>query len=842
MFRRFRFGLLVVLLLSTFALVPSIAAQNNLNDLLSMTISAGYDTFFRADSWSPIRIEIENRGETIRGNLLVRPATSGLGIEHTYTTPVEIPNGRQSLFLYITARDLANNVRVELVNEAGNTLIGTDSALRPLLARDTLFVVVSGATDSQLNLSNIHPTSYNSYSIRWRITNIPDRAEGLASVNMLIFNDINTDQLTLAQREAISTWVIGGGHLLVMGGGNWQATASGITDLLPFSPTNSITISDATPLLHYGGDFDTTLTTDYTQTEGTIHTGAKIIAGTADEPFIIRQTIGNGTIDYVTVNLEAPPFSTWDALSNIFLGLIGSSQTPVGWSYGFSDWVNARTAVQILPGVDLLPAVLSLVAFLGAYIVLIGPLNYLLLRTINRRGFAWITIPIFIIIFTILAWSVGIELRGTDARLNRLTVVQSWHNTDEAHIDQLIGLLAPRRGNYNLIMDDNRTLRPLLNPTDIFDLNVPQTNIEIRQTSQFAAIEVPVDASFISAFSTSGTIEKPDISGTATWVYRNGSPLLRGSVRNNTEITLTDAVILTRGTIQPIGNLEAGAVATFETDSPPIIRETAMPSAIEFARSDESQSYFSTDLISRTNSTRSLLNARDFLGENAFEYTQNATITMTFTTDNPDSERALQVANQRRALIASFMVDQYGSRARGNRVFLLGWTETSPTQENMGTQTYSSVDTTLYIIEISTEIAPTAEEVLITRDQFIWTALPDSQIGNISPSNLNTTLLDNNIVAFRFTPIADAQLAEVTSLTLVLERTSTSLTNTIEMWDWQNKEWVSFLIGGQNRYPIEDYARFIGAQNAVQVRTVTGLSGGSRYIQQLGIEQRGIMP
>ncbi|MDX2076533.1 MAG: hypothetical protein SFZ02_08900 [bacterium] len=837
MLRRFRFGIIIALLCSVFAVVPPISAQGNLADLLTMTISAGYDTFFRADSWSPIRIEIENRGETIRGSLLVRPATSGLGIEHTYTTPIELPTGRQSLFLYITARDLANNVRVELVDESERTLISTDSALRPLLARDSLFVVVSGTTNSQLDMSTIHPTGYSSYQVRWRLTNIPDRAEGLTSVNMLIFNDINTDQLTLPQREAIRSWVVNGGHLVVMGGGNWQATASGLTDLLPFAPTNSTTISDAQAFLDFAGDFTTSLTTDYNQTEGTVRDGSEIIIGTADAPFAIRHTIGNGTVDYITANLEAPPFSTWEALPRIFFGLLSSSQTPVGWSYGFSDWSNAQFAVQILPGIDLLPAVLSLVGFLAAYVFLIGPVNYMFLRAINRRGFAWITIPIFIIVFTILAWSVGIELRGTDARLNRLTVVQSWHNADEAHIDQLIGLLAPRRGNYTLIMDDDRTLRPILTPPDVFDLSVPQTNIEIRQTSQFAAVDVPVDASFISAFNTSGWTEKPDINGSATWVYRNGSPLLRGSVRNNTDITLTDAVILARGVVREIGDLEADEVVTFETDSPVLVRETAMPSALEFARADETLSYFATNILSRSNVTRSLLNARDFLGDATFD--SQGFIPPNTTGD----EQAVQLENQRRALVSAFMVDQYGSRARGNRVFLLGWTNSSPTQENMGSQTYSSVDTTLYIIELETEIAPTDESVIITKDQFTWAALPDSQIGNISPANLNTTLLDNSIVAFRFTPVATARLKEVTALTIIIERTSTSLSNTIELWDWKNEEWVGFVVGGQTRYEVtDDFARFIGTHNAVQIRTVSGLGGGSRYIQQLGVEQQGLLP
>ncbi|MCL4256851.1 MAG: hypothetical protein KJ043_24040, partial [Anaerolineae bacterium] len=334
-------------------------AQGNFGDLLSMSISAGYDTFYRPDHWSPIRIELDNQGDTIRGSLLVRPATSGAGIEHTYSTPIELNTGRQALFLYVTARDLANNVRVELVDENGRTLISTDSRLSPLLARDTLILMVSGATDSRFNISNIHPTGYNSYQIRWRIPNIPDRAEGLSGVNMLIFNDINTDQLSIAQREAIRTWVIGGGHLLVMGGGNWQATASGLTDLLPFAPTNSITTSDMRDFLTYAGDYQTTLETEYDRTEGIVREGSIVLAGTEEAPAIIRNTLGNGTVDYIVANLEALPFSRWDALPNLFLGLFGTAQSPIGWSYGFSDWASAQSAVQILPGVDLLPAVLS---------------------------------------------------------------------------------------------------------------------------------------------------------------------------------------------------------------------------------------------------------------------------------------------------------------------------------------------------------------------------------------------------------------------------------------------------------------------------------------------------
>ncbi|PJF28948.1 MAG: hypothetical protein CUN52_10885, partial [Phototrophicales bacterium] len=163
MLRRIGFGIIVMLLWSVITIGVPLSAQGNFGDLLSMTISAGYDTFFRPDYWSPIRIDIDNRGDTLRGSLVVRPATSGRGIEHTYSTPVELNTGRQSLFLYITARDLANNVRVELIDETGRTLTFVESRLTPLLARDTLIVMVSGAIDSRFDISKVHPTGYTSY-------------------------------------------------------------------------------------------------------------------------------------------------------------------------------------------------------------------------------------------------------------------------------------------------------------------------------------------------------------------------------------------------------------------------------------------------------------------------------------------------------------------------------------------------------------------------------------------------------------------------------------------------------------------------------------------------------
>ncbi|NOG49686.1 MAG: hypothetical protein HND48_09765 [Chloroflexi bacterium] len=74
-----------------------------------------------------------------------------------------------------------------------------------------------------------------------------------------------------------------------------------------------------------------------------------------------------------------------------------------------------------------------MLAFLLAYVVLIGPVNYFILSRIGRREFAWLTVPGLIAVFTIAAWVTGFNLRGTDVTLSRLSVIESWPGAEDAH-------------------------------------------------------------------------------------------------------------------------------------------------------------------------------------------------------------------------------------------------------------------------------------------------------------------------------------------------------------------------------------------------------------------------
>src|SRR5690606_27882202 len=172
------------------------------------------------------------------------------------------------------------------------------------------------------------------------------------------------------------------------------------------------------------------------------------------------------------------------------------------------------------------------------------------LSRLNRRELAWITIPLLIVVFSALSWLLGFNLRGTEATLSRLAVVRSWPESDRAIVEGLGGLLSPRRAQYNLTLAGGSALRPLPRVADgnVLTTNV-QSSIDIRQTNVFTASDFAVDASFIAGFSTTGTVEKPAIGGSASLALDRATGLwrVRGLVRNESDQTLENPVVLARG-------------------------------------------------------------------------------------------------------------------------------------------------------------------------------------------------------------------------------------------------------------------------------------------------------
>lgn len=831
MVKRFCGLVLLVIILAGFS-----PTSQNVQGEVNLNIRAGFDGSFRENLWTPVYVIVSNPGQEINGQVIVRPETSSNAVDNTFSLPINLPTGSQkNVFLYIALSGFASQIRVELLLDDGSIVANETVNVRALQPRDQLHILITESPSSSIDLSRVHDAGYNAIQSNWRIEHIPDRAVALEAVDTIVFSDVDTSRLSTAQLQVMYDWVARGGHLIVTGGASWQRTASGLSSLLPFVPDNSTTVENLTPLaewLRFGGD---QLTTQTIISTGSLINNANVLVKSADDlPLLIRRTLGGGVIDYITAAPSALPLRGWGGMGDLWLTLATTINPLPGWSNRSPDWDIANSAVNILPGVNLLPDLLPLCGFLSLYIALIGPLNYVVLNRINRREYAWITIPLFIIIFSVLSWVFGINLRGTDVTLSRLTIVQSWFDTERAYSQEILGLLSPRRSQYSLTVNENSLLKPIpenaINSGVIFGSNT-QTSTTIEQTNVFKASEFPVDASFIAAFDNTSTFEKPDISGQASLIFdtESNSRILRGAVQNNAEFTLSDPVILVRGVALHLEDvLEPGDVIPFEVTIPG--EGFPSPAPLALAEGIFSSIYIRSYTYLNNNLSQSVA---DILG------TQLSDQNWGSLRSNLSGTPAQQETFRRRLFLEALINEPYKQlTGRGNNAYLAGWTDQATHEVVLEGSNFKSLDTTLYVVQINVTIDPPIGDVVISPDQFTWFVQERTSLGDIGPMEIAFNPGDEAVI--RFTPLPDSVLSNVVEMTLFVDRQRTTTRIVpLQLWNWEEQRWEQIEAVSGKETTISRPERFLGPENAVQIRLVADALGGFPRIDNLSIEQRG---
>ncbi|GAB1420426.1 hypothetical protein MASR2M15_05240 [Anaerolineales bacterium] len=817
-------------LLLLMILITNVAVQAQIEDLVSMTADPAYDTFYRENFWFPIKVQVRNQGDAITGKLIVRPDVSGRAVDNRFSTPIDLPSGSEkTVTLYILANNYPSQVLVELLDAGGAKVADAPIVLNSVNPKDRLYVTLVGPNARALSLTGVTLGGYAAQQAIWSPANLPDYAQALQAIDVLVISNADMSQVSNSQLDVLTDWVTGGGYLLVTGGTNWRGTEA-INHLLPMTPTGTQSITEINGLSRYTYEPTDSLSGDIMATTGTVDANAQVMATSDDVPLWVRWRVGLGTVDFLTIDPTLEPLNSWSNLNDFWFTMFSSRDPIPGWTQNVLDYEQAATAISILPGVDLLPSVLSLCGFLFAYIFVIGPLNYLVLSRINRREWAWVTIPIFILLFSFLAWSVGFNLRGNEVTVSRLTVVESWENSDIARFQQFLGVLAPRRSLYGLEYNHDVSLRllPQLSDVGVLGGNITQAGAEIIQSNSFHSENVAVDGGYFANFQSIGQTEKPTINGTMVIsLNADGQQILQGSIRNDSPITLHNAVLMARGlTYYFSAPIPPNEFITFSGNDLILTDDREVPpSPFEYSHVNGAGA---GGLLSYWDKNINLRTAERVLGDellsiNSFEYNLED-----------------QIRLRRQAFLSAFMRDQYGASALGDAVYLIGWDNEWPRDVDVIDAPWNSVDDTIYIIEIDTEFEPAKsnEYVRILPNQFSWVVRERELIDDGGANDV--MVIPGGHITFRFTPLAAARLDRVELLQVELDRSSGygGLIE-LELYNWQTREWDLMQGTTQEIYSLESPAAYIGANNAVEIRLSIDDDYSAVRVRELLIEQRG---
>jgi hypothetical protein len=547
--RRPRAGLVQIgLLLTLLALLapsaaPAAAQENDPN--LQLEVRAGYGGAYHAGEWFPVVVTISNSGPDLRGTLeLTFP---GQRNEQLFQRTIDLPRGSTKRFaLDAFSRLFARNGQIRVISD-GATLVEQSIALTPVDPERFLVAVVSSDPALLNSLGSLQLRGASGVVVQHMAADtLPEHAAAMRGLNALFLHDVNSSQLTPAQRETIALWVRLGGQLVVSGGLVGEQAAGGLPELLPVRLAGGVTEGDLRPLEQLAGqELDVPAQVAISNVQPLV--GSEPLP--PGNPLLYRWRYGVGTVTFAAFDLAA--LRGWSAEADLW----GATLEPITlFIPGASARVNQTSLLQNvlqLPALGL-PSATTLLAFLLGYILIVGPLNYLVLRRLGRLEWAWLTVPLAVLVFSGGLYAVGFGLRGGASQLNQLAIVQAAEGQRPGIVTAYVGLFSPRRATYTVGFPAGS----LISETRGFD-ELPGR--EAAVVGGDAGVEVPnvlVDVGSVRTLVAETPIEVPiGIQST----IRDESGTLRGEIRYDGPAVLENALVVQGVSFQQLGTLTPGA-------------------------------------------------------------------------------------------------------------------------------------------------------------------------------------------------------------------------------------------------------------------------------------------
>ena len=401
----------------------------------------------RTGSWMAIRVDLANDGPAFAGELRLVGGTQG---RTRFSVPVDLPTtSRKAYTLYAQAPAFGSTLEVALV--ADERVVTTRAAAFALHDPGQLVVGVLAERPGPLAaaLGRLRdPSGPQPAVVQLTPADLPERPEAWSALDRLVWQDVDAAQLTPEQLAALRTWLAGGGRLTIVGGSGGLGLLAGFPDeLLPYRP--SATIDAAPEALRglLGGTLPRGAET-VPALAGELAPGSRALASSGDRVVAADRPVGSGAVTVVGIDPATPwlaESTSADVLWATVVPARGTSRAPllVGDDSVLVGLLGNMPALA-------LPPVEGLLLLLLGYILLIGPLNYLVLRRLDRREWAWLTMPLLVGVFAVAAFAIGAALRGSDVIVNEVAVVRAAPGTDAGQAQVYLGVFSPTRASFDL--------------------------------------------------------------------------------------------------------------------------------------------------------------------------------------------------------------------------------------------------------------------------------------------------------------------------------------------------------------------------------------------------------
>lgn len=559
--RRFAVRSTISLLVVAIALGWTTAVAQASTPRLTIVLHIGYHDTIKLGDWMPVTVDVTNNGSDFDGTLEVQSSSSPInggpaGGSVIYETSLSLGAGATKQVRTYAIQDQPGTISVQVVQSG--RIVASQSAS----ATNTTGILIGVLSDqpATLNgLASISPGGLSASVVHMTSDDLTDGGLVLRPFDLLAIDDFATDTLTAGQRNALTDYVMGGGSLLLGTGGSWHKTLAGLPpEIVPMQVTGSTTPG---PIATLGGASGVELAT------GSLAGGTAWLSA-GNQPLLVEKAVGQGSVEMATFDWNQDSVTAWSGTTTLLrqafirssFGIAGSPMFTMGQGpTGSSVAQKGGQLAQVLanqPALDL-PAWWLIGFLVSLYVLLVGPINYFVLRALNRRALAWITVPTIAIVAAGGAYGGSILTKGRSVQANQVSIIHVEPGWNRAYQEAYTGILTPTRGDYDVRVAGARTL---ISPIAYYSGGFDPNQGLIRVNTATEAITMPGMTAFtLRGFATEGITTAPQLVANARLVGGK----LTGTIQNLSSTPFTDAVVLAGNSYQTFGRIPAGASVTF---------------------------------------------------------------------------------------------------------------------------------------------------------------------------------------------------------------------------------------------------------------------------------------
>lgn len=523
-------------------------------DHFVLDLQMGFDNSYIVEKVTPMTVTLTNNGEAFQGEFQVKVYTyentdSGFQKYALYSQKLELPEGAtKQVSMELGLNTVRRFMEVSLVDEGGNVVFQKHVPV-DALSPETVAVGVLSEQPAQVQyLAGMNLSEKTSVFFLDRDT-FPESQSVMENFAVLIIDDFDTATLGDAQKKALKNWVDNGGLLVLGTGVQAQKVLSGL-DFVDVSLNGTQSVSGVS------APDGTALSLSAPLTVAGISAEKASVKWEANgTPLTSLMPYGGG---YVLMNhfaLGLAPFANMPEQTAVLESLC-RNLFPDGMA-------NARVEIanQLRYAADRFPSVAGNIMFViflvvGVYIVLAGPVMYIVLKKKDRRELGWITIPVLSVVFLVVVFVLAGRSTYQNGLLSTKAIVEMEEGSSVGEAQIAMAMKVPGNGDVTLESELPIPVQPQLD-NGWYDGNGKAEEIDYKVTTGDGTNIVFYDnmaweTNFVGA---SATLE---LGGSVTSNVAFDGEKVVGTVTNGTSVNFMDAYLKLDYIYIPLGELPAG--------------------------------------------------------------------------------------------------------------------------------------------------------------------------------------------------------------------------------------------------------------------------------------------